>query len=376
MKELAIGLTKLGKYIGVSDLRNSNDKFNETAVVGLSTQKQIITTKADLTDVSMNSYKLLPPYHFAYVPDTSRRGDKMSLGYNTTDNTFLVSSISVVFQVIKPDELLHDFLYIYFNRPEFDRYARFNSWGSAREVFSWDDMCDIEIDIPPFPIQQKYVDVYNAMLANQRAYESGLEDLKLTCYAYIERLRRDMQSKEIGKYIRPVDERNVNGEITLAQGVNVDKIFIPAKRIANDVESGRIVRNGQFAYNKVMKANGTKLPIALRDGEDCFVSGSYQVFEVIDKTKLIPEYLMMWLSRPETQRYAGFISWGSTRDIFDFETLCEVAIPIPDIKIQESIVNIYNAYVTRREINEKLKAQIKDICPILIKGSLEEAQIA
>ena len=91
-----MGLTKLGKYIGISDLRNSDGNLNKAAVVGLSTQKQTITTKANLTNVSMNSYKLLPPCHFAYVPDTSRRGDKMSLGYNTANNTFLVSSISVV----------------------------------------------------------------------------------------------------------------------------------------------------------------------------------------------------------------------------------------------------------------------------------------
>jgi type I restriction enzyme S subunit len=82
---------------------------------------------------------------------------------------------------------------------------------------------------------------------------------------------------------------------------------------------------------------------------------------------------MMWLERTETQRYAGFISWGSTRDILQYETLGEVKIPIPSIEIQQSIVNIYHAYITRRGINEKLKAQIKSICPILIKGSLEEA---
>ena len=81
---------------------------------------------------------------------------------------------------------------------------------------------------------------------------------------------------------------------------------------------------------------------------------------------------MMWLSRPETERYAGYISWGSTRDVLTFETLGEIEIPIPNINIQKSIANIYNAYITRSEINEKLKNQIKDICPILIAGSLKE----
>ena len=300
-------------------------------------------------------------------------GEKIGLGYNNVGKTFIVTEDYVVFRVTDESILLPGYLNIFFRRPEFDRYSRWDSWGSATEFFNWEEMCDVQISIPPLPIQKKYVDVYNAMLANQQAYEQGLEDLKLTCDVYIERLKYDVPPSAIGEYISSVDERNDGNKITLAQGVNVDKVFIPAKRVAADIDSTRIVRHGQFAYNKVMKSNGTKLPIALRDGEDCFVSGSYQVFEVIKKDKLLSEYLMMWLSRAETQRYAGFISWGSTRDVMQFDTLCEIAIPIPDIKIQQYIVNIYTVYQLRREINEQLKVQIKDLCPILIKGSLEEA---
>lgn len=90
---------------------------------------------------------------------------------------------------------------MYFNRPEFDRYARFNSWGSARETFDWDIMCDIDIELPDITVQQKYVDIYKSMVANQQSYERGLEDLKLVCDGYIEDLRRKMPSEEIGKYI-------------------------------------------------------------------------------------------------------------------------------------------------------------------------------
>lgn len=90
---------------------------------------------------------------------------------------------------------------MYFKRSEFDRYARYNSWGSARETFSWEEMCDIDIELPDIAIQQKYVDIYNAMLENQRCYESALEDLKLVCDAYIEELSKDYQSVTIGQFI-------------------------------------------------------------------------------------------------------------------------------------------------------------------------------
>ena len=222
-------------------------------------------------------------------------------------------------------------------------------------------------------MQQKYVDIYNAMVANQKAYEKGLDDLKLVCDGFIEDLRRKLPSEKIGKYLQPCNDKNEDLSITLAQGVDVNMQFIPAKREAADKESTLIVRKGQFAFNKVVKCSGTKLPIALRRDEDCIISGSYQVFEVKDKAALIPEYLMLWMSRPETQRYCGFNAWGSTRDVFDYDELCQLEFPIPDITTQQSIMNIYNQYIARKEINEKLKTQIKDLCPILIKGSLQEA---
>ena len=196
--------------------------------------------------------------------------------------------------------------------------------------------------------------------------------MKLVCDGFIEDLRRKLPSEKIGKYLQPCNDKNEDLSVTLAQGVDVNMQFIPAKREAADKESTLIVRNGQFAFNKVVKCRGTKLPIALRRGENCIISGSYQVFEVKDKAQLLPEYLMLWMSRPETQRYCGFNAWGSTRDVFDYDELCQLEFPMPDKAVQQSIVNIYNQYIARNKINEKLKTQIKDLCPILIKGSLEE----
>ena len=367
-----MALSRLGVYIEQSDERNYDGCLKEESVVGLSTQKDIIKTKADLQGVSLTSYKLFPPMSFAYVPDTSRRGDKVALAFNMTEETYIISSIYVVFKVTKLEVLDPWYLFMFFNRPEFDRYARFNSWGSARETFNWEDMCDIEIELPPLPIQQKFVDVYKAMVANQQSYERGLEDLKLVCEGYIEDLRRKLPCEKIGKYIKACNERNDNNLVTLFQGITVDHVFTDPKGIAEDSENGSVVRTGQFAFNKVMKAHNTKLPIALREGADCVVSSSYQVFEVFNKEKLLPKYLLLWLNRTETERYAGFIAFGTTRDIFSFENLCEIAIPIPNIDIQQSIVEIFEVYQKRCSINIKMISLIKDICPILIKGSLEE----
>ena len=179
---MALTKYKLGNLIELSDERNSELQYGINDVKGISIQKVFIETKADMTGVSLKPYILVKPDYFAYVTVTSRNGEKITISHNDTDSTYIVSSSYIVFKVKLNELLLSDYLFMYFNRPEFDRYSRFNSWGSARETFSWEDMCDIEIYLPPLSVQQKYVDIYNAMLENQRCYERGLEDLKLVVY--------------------------------------------------------------------------------------------------------------------------------------------------------------------------------------------------
>ena len=270
-----MALTKLGKYIEVSDLRNSDDKYGPDAVVGISTQKKMITTKADLDGVKLTSYKLLPPGYFAYVPDTSRRGDKMSLCFNNTEDTLLVSSISVVFYITDEKELNPDYLFMYFNRPEFDRYSRFNSWGSARD-----------------------------------------ESTFYKC-----------------------------------------NIFYPRDFVYNP----SVISKGAIAFNSHFE-------------EPKICTEEYIVFYVEDEDKLSPEYLFLWLKRDETGRFMDFMNIDSVRNRVYFRDLENIEIPIPNIDIQRSIAEIFIAYNERKVINERLKAQIKDMCPILIKGSIEEAR--
>lgn len=344
---------------------------NHKNISGINIQKRFMHSNNSASDTS--KYKIVEHNQFACNLMHVGRDGKIPIAINADNEEIVVSPAYNVFEVINNQVVDVHYLNMVFTSTEFDRYAWFCTDASIRGNLDWERFLDIEIDLPPLHIQEKYVAVYQAMLANQKAYENGLEDLKLVCDATIERLRREMPSESIGQYIEQIDERNSEGKVKLAQGVSVDLEFIDAKRVANNYKSCKIVHDGEFAYNKVMKANGTKFPIALRKGETCFISGSYQVFKVIDQNQLISEYLMMWLSRPEIQRYAGYISWGSTRDVLQWDVLGEIEIPIPDLHIQQSIVDIYNAYITRKKINERLKQQIKDICPILIAGAIKEA---
>ena len=369
-------LTKclLGEHIELRGKTNADLTYGLDDVRGVNNLKKLMQTKADMNGRDFSKFQIVYPGEFVFNHRTSRNGSKFSIAYNDGDKPVICTEDYVVFRVKKKsiDILSAEWLYMYFNRSEFDRYVITNSWGSSTEFYNWEDICTIEMELPTIAIQKKYVDIYNAMVDNQQSYERGLDDLKLVCDGYIEDLRRQHPCQRIGKYIKACNERNKNNAITLFQGVNVDHVFTEPKRIAEDSENGCVVRTGQFAFNKVMKDHNTKLPIALREGPDCVVSSSYQVFEIVDKAILLPKYLLLWMNRAETQRYAGFISFGTTRDVFSFDDMGEIAIPIPDIKIQQSIVDIFTVYQKRSSINEELKRQIKDICPILIRGSLQE----
>ena len=173
--------------------------------------------------------------------------------------------------------------------------------------------------------------------------------------------------KILGNYIQLVDERNKNLAVTKLLGVSISKKFIPsiANIVGTDLSNYKIVRTGQFAYGPVTSRNGEKISIAYLDEEDCIISSSYTVFEVENKEELDPEYLMLWFSRPEFDRYARYKSHGSVREIFDWNELCMVELPVPDIEKQRNIVKAYKTITDRialkQKINDNLEAQAEAI---------------
>lgn len=374
-----MGLTKkkLGEFIELTSDINRDLVYGPNDVKGITITKEIIPTKADVKDADLSKYLLVKPNEFIYNPRT--HGKKIGFGYNNTGNTFIISWNNIAFRVKKTkcNELLPDYLFLHFIRNEWDREACFCSWGSSTEVFSWDALCDMEVFIPPITVQQKYVDIYNAMLANQQSYERGLDDLKIAFEGYIDNLRKEIPLQRIGLYIEISGDVNSDEEYGLdaVRGVSNDKQFITTKANMKDVDLKPylLVKPQEFAYVPVTSRNGNKISIAYNASDDTYIcSSSYVVFKSKDLNTLLPQYLHIYFSRSEFDRYARFNSWGSARETFDFNDMKDVMIPIPDIEIQKSIANLYEVYIERRQINEKIKAQIKNICTILIKGSIED----
>lgn len=370
---------KLGELIELTTETNEKKLFGVDDVRGMTITKQIIPTKADVSTADLGKFLVIHPNEFIFNPRT--HGKHIGFGYNSTNENFIISWNNIGFR-IKPEmkkTVSSEYLFLHFNRDEWDREACFRSWGSSTEVFTWDALCEMDLELPDLSTQQKYVDIYKAMVANQQSYERGLEDLKLTFEGYMDTLRHQHNPKPIGEYLGLVETTNesLRYGIDDVMGVSIEKKFIPTKAdmIGVNLKPYYVIQPNEFAYVTVTSRNGEKISIALNDSNDTYIcSSSYVVFKSKDVEKLWPQYLMLYFMRSEFNRYARFCSWGSARETFDWSEMQEVEIPIPEISIQKSIANIYNVYIKRKQINEQLKAQIKDICPILIRGSLKDGE--
>jgi type I restriction enzyme S subunit len=176
--------------------------------------------------------------------------------------------------------------------------------------------------------------------------------------------------KQLGKYIQPVNIRNTELKVDVLLGVSIQKILMPsiANTVGTNMKTYKIIKRNQFAYGPVTSRNGDKISAAiLQEHDEAIVSQAYTVFEVKDETVLHPEYLMMWMRRPEFDRYARFKSHGSAREVFDWDELCETELPIPSIEKQREIVKEYNTIVNRIKLNEQLNKKLEETAQALYK---------
>ncbi len=373
MGGLGMGLNKvrLGDYIERSMVNNHDLQYGSELIEGVTSDGVFATPKGSLLDIDLKPYKIVQNGAFVYNPS---RLDLGSIAYRT-DGLCIVSHLYIVFYLNELGKQMIDpeYLYIYFHRDEFYREVTFRNFGSQRPEFNFYDMSDIELYLPPLHIQQKYVAIYKAMVANQQSYERGLEDLRLVCDGYIEDLRRRMPCERIGQFICESNCRNDIGlTVDSVRGLSTNKEMIATKANLDGVslDSYKTVAPGQIAYVPDTSRRGDMISLALNDSDETYLVSSISTVFSTDTEHLLPDYLMLFFTRAEFNRYARFNSWGSARETFDWDAMCDVQIPIPSIEVQRAIAEIYAVYIRRKRINEQMKAQIRDICPILIKGSV------
>lgn len=225
------------------------------------------------------------------------------------------------------------------------------------------------MNIPSIEIQKKYVAIYEAMLDNLKAYEKGLDDLKLVCDGYIEELRKNYKPVLIGRYLLENKEKNVGADAKIL-GISKEGFIEPKQKVGNE-KNYTLFGFDDFVYSPPRINVGS---IGLfKENTKCACSPIYVSFRIIDKDQLCPDYLLLWFKREEFKRYTDFYSIASVRNNFSFDLLREMKLPIPPIEIQKSIVEVLNAFNQRKLFANSLNKQMTDICPVLIRGSLLES---
>jgi len=362
---------RLGDYIQLVDVRNKD--LAVTHLLGINIKKEFMPSVANVSETDLSKYKIIQRSQFAYSAMQVGRDETVRVALFNYAKPAIISPAYLVFEVKDEEEVFPEYLMMWFQRPESDRYGWFISDSSVRASLGWERFCHIEIPIPDIDEQRQYVALYKALEKNQQAYEKSLDDLQLICDTFLELLTKTESPKLLSDYAQPVDVRNNRLGVALLRGISTEKILIQSKANMTGVNTAnyKIAGTRQFVYTADTSRRGDKMALAFNTDEPCMVSSIYTVFEVAEDNGLLPEYLFLWFKRAEFDRYARFHSWGSARETFDWPDMCNVKLPIPSIEVQKSIVAIHHTLETRKRLNNELKTQIQNLCPILMRGVVE-----
>lgn len=370
--ETNIKYVPLGELIERSDARNFKGEYALENLRGVSILKKFISSKADMTGVSLFPYKLVRPKYFCFVTITSRNGEKITLAMNESDETYIVSSSYEVFFIKESSQLMPEYLFLIFNRPEFDRYARFNSWGSAREAFSYEDMCRVIIPLPSIEEQEKVVAVWKGLCDIQQQNTSLAKPLLKLCQSYIQECKHKYPIVQLGEYIEECNERNGDKQYNenSVRGLTTAKQIIKTKANLDGVSltSYKVMHPYDFAFVPDTSRRGDKVSLGFNETDKSYIVSSIsEVFHVKNTNSLLPEYLFLIFNRSEFDRYARFNSWGSARETFNYSDYENIPIPLPPIEVQQAIVNLYCCAQECQALAKEAAEQAKNICPALIQ---------
>lgn len=360
-------MVRLGELIELCDERNSEGKYGIDDVRGMTISKEIISTKADIKDTDLSKFYIVYPNEFIYNPRT--HGKKIGLGFNNSLKPILISWNNTAFKVKDIEKVEPTYLYMIFNREEWDREACYNSWGSSTVVFAWEDLCNMKIPLPSIETQKELVAVYNGLKELAEENEKLLEPLEESCQVFIVDCKKKYPMKKLGDMIEEVDIKNSDNKIKAVKSVSITKEFkeTGAKVNKDELSGYKLVPPRHLSYVQTTK-NEKCFANALNTSNETYVVTSVnKVIKSKDENILDIGYLHLFLRREEFDRYAIFNSWGSAREIFAYDDLCDVQIPLPPLEIQQKIVDLYNCYEECKRISTTAREKIKNLCPALVQ---------
>lgn len=356
----ACGIAKL-TLDDVSGINRDKEFFEPSKQVGADTSK----------------YKVVPPDHFACNLMHVGRDVVLPVALNHSGKKKYVSPAYTVFRIKNESTILKEYFFLLLNSKERDRYFWFHTDSSVRDGMEWSAFCDLEIDVPDISVQRKYVDIYLGGQENLNALRKGIEELQRTYLSCMDNIKKSAPLLRLGDYISQLFEKNDNEKLGIdrVRGVSNTKEIQRTKANVSmrDLSTFLVIRRNQFVFNRRTTRNGERLGLGFNDtDEELLFTNDYVAFEIRDTDVLLPEYLYLYFKRDEFDRYVRYNSWGSATEFFNWEDMQEVRVPVPDISTQKALADIYWIHKKRRELAERLEKQQKDICPILVRGAIEE----
>lgn len=363
----------LGALIEPVRIKNS-DGIEQ--VFGIDINHRFIETRAKLDGVDLTRYALVPPHCFACNLMHIGRDERIPLAYNDGEETIVVTSAYYVFRIKEEaaDKISNAYLYLYLSLPESDRLMWFCTDSSVRGNLPESRLFDVKIPLPSMATQKALTDVWCGIEDLHCDSAAQAAPLMSLCMSFLARLRKNYPEIAIGDgYIEPCSEENGERyDLSSLRGISIKKAFIETKANMEGVSlrSYKVVHPHEFAFVTVTSRNGGKISLALNtEPLPVIVSATYEVFRC-NTDKLVPEYLFLWMLKPEFDRYARFHSWGSARETFSFDDMKRVKIPIPPLEIQQAVVDLYKCARESKEIAEAAAALKKAVTPALAQYAI------
>ena len=373
-----MGLNKkrIGSLISLNNKKNTDNL--DLPFYGINKDKCFMPTVASTDNLDRQKYKIVSRGTFVFSGMQTGRDMCIRIGLYDLDFDSLISPAYTTFNVTS-EELVPEYLFMIFKSSEKDRYGAFLSDGSIRSNLDWDVFCNIELELPSIDVQKKYVNAYLGMQDNVNALQKSIEQMQKTCELYMENLVQSIEKKEIGDYIHTIDNRN--DDLTLGldsvRGISNTKEIMPTKADVKDcvIDKFYIINPHEFIYNPRTTRMGDKVGLAYNNTSSpllfTFNNIAFALNDGAEKN-LLADYLYIFFRRSEFDRFARVNSWGSATELFAFDDLCRYRIPIPDIKVQKSIVDIFGVLNRRKELAARLLEVQKNICPVLVRGAIAE----
>lgn len=367
MQNNEIKWIKLGTII--TQRREKYDGSEDLPIRGVS-REGFISPKQKEADFS--KYNVFYKDDFVFNP---ARMELNSIALNTEYPKAICSSLYEIFEIDK-SVAIPEYMNLFLKRDEFARQCAYIGSGSAREYCRVGNISEISMPIPfkdgipDIDKQQELVDTWKGLRNMKEENEAIASPLFSLCQSYIQELKHNYVHKEIGSYIKTVDETNKENRNLEILGININKEFMPT--IANtstiDIKKYKVLTKGRFVFSGMQTGRDECIRIGLYNEDvDAIISPAYTTFEIEKTSDLLPEFLFLCFKRHEMDRYGWFISDSSVRANLDWNRFISISIPIPPIDIQQAVVDMYNCTNEAKKIAEEADILSKNICPALIQ---------